>query len=176
MKKHIIWTSQINLDDWQEYLQENELLDETGYAQYYAVCELNSDLEDERENLNIRTDGSIIAIADLGLWGGRVCGYKEIDGRNIAACLWPTVRGLSENTWYIDEVGDLRQEEIHHDGTNHILYRELKNGLSEKQVDNFYDKLYNGTATRADITRYTRTLGDRVCAVYGWKHRLNKAG
>ena len=30
------------------------------------------------------------------------------------------------------------------------------------------EKLYYGTATRADITRITRRLGDEIGKVYGW--------
>ena len=30
------------------------------------------------------------------------------------------------------------------------------------------DKIYHGKATRADITRLTRRLGDEIAAVYGF--------
>ena len=57
---------------------------------------------------------------------------------------------------------------IHHDGTNHYLYRTYKDGVSDTQIDNLKEKLYRGTATRADITRITRRLGDEIARVYGF--------
>jgi hypothetical protein len=68
----------------------------------------------------------------------------------------------------VDKLGDLRCEAVHHDGTNHYLYRTYKDGVSEYQINNLKEKLYNGTATRADITRITKRLGDEIGKVYGW--------
>ena len=59
-------------------------------------------------------------------------------------------------------------EATHHDGTNHYLYRVFKDGVSETQMENLRDKIYHGKATRADITRLTRRLGDEIAAVYGF--------
>ena len=39
---------------------------------------------------------------------------------------------------------------------------------TESQIENRKDKIYYGTATRADITRVTRRLGDEIAAVYGF--------
>ena len=58
MKKHIIWTSQIDLDDWQDYLQENEMLDEDEdeqyyartYLQYIAIMGVADEVHDERHS------------------------------------------------------------------------------------------------------------------------------
>ena len=49
------------------------------------------------------------------------------------------------------------------------LYRTFKNGVSDNQIENLKEKLYNGTATRADITRLTHRLGDEIGKVYGWE-------
>ena len=57
---------------------------------------------------------------------------------------------------------------IHHDGTNHYLYRTYKPGVRQSQIDNLKEKLYFGTATRSDITRITRRLGDEIAKVYGF--------
>ena len=70
--------------------------------------------------------------------------------------------------WYVDKYGDLRADATHHDGTNHYLYRVFKDGVSETQMENLRDKIYHGKATRADITRLTRRLGDEIAAVYGF--------
>ena len=122
-------------------------------------------LEDERLNLSIQTDGDIVVIADLGLWNGRRQGYKTI-GRNVKDCLSFTDGDYAE--WYVDGYGNLRGTEIHHDGTNEYLYRELKPSLSDQQKENFLDLVYRGKATSDLISRYTRSLGKRVCKVYGW--------
>lgn len=118
-----------------------------------------------RSNLNIRLGNPILVIADLGLWNGRCSGYKEIESGNIADCLSSQ---CDYATWYVDKRGDLRFEGKHHDGTNHYLYRVWKTEASETAKDNLRAKLYDGTATRADITRVTRRLGDYIAEVYGW--------
>ena len=124
-------------------------------------------LGDERANLNIQLDQPILIIADLGLWTGRHMGYKEIASGNIRDCLYSD-RDIDYSTWYVDRLGDLRCDAIHHDGTNHLLYRTYKPGVTESQIDLLKEKLYYGTATRADITRITRRLGDEIGKVYGW--------
>ena len=123
--------------------------------------------EDVLINCDIETEGQIITIADLGLWNGRHSGYRLLDERNIRACL----SSEYDPKWYVDYNGDLRCEDRHHDGTNCYLYRELRTNLSDQQIDNFLSKIYNGTVTRKDITRYTIRLGDRIAKVYGWKIR-----
>ena len=72
------------------------------------------------------------------------------------------------STWYVDRLGDLRYGAIHHDGTNHYLYRVYKDSASPPQIELLKEKLYRGIATRADITRVTRRLGDDIAKVYGF--------
>ena len=36
------------------------------------------------------------------------------------------------------------------------------------EIENLQDKIYNGKATRADITRVTKRLGDDISGVYGF--------
>ena len=79
--------------------------------------------------------------------------------------------------WYLDKNGDLCAEAIHHDGTNHYLYRAYKDNVTESQIDNLKTRIYKGIATRADITRITRRLGDEIAKVYGFnipKQRQSK--
>ena len=70
-------------------------------------------------------------------------------------------------TWYVDRYNDLCFTGTHHDGTNHYLYRELRD-LSDKQMENFLEKLHTGRLTRRDIRRYTTSVGIHVNKVYGW--------
>ena len=52
------------------------------------------------------------------------------------------------------------------------IYRHLRenneNGCGDTQIENLKEKLYRGIATRADITRVTRKLGDEIAHVYGF--------
>ena len=153
----------IDFDDWKDDLQseypelsENELIEK--------MYEINADyLDDERVNLNRQLSQSILIIGDLGLWNGRSNGYKMIDSGNLKDCLY-TNSDMAE--WYVDKRGDLRCDAVHHDGTNHYLYRVFKDGVSETQIENLQNKIYFGKATRADITRVTRRLGDEINKVY----------
>lgn len=80
-------------------------------------------------------------------------------------------------TWYIDKNGDFRCDATHHDGINHYLYRTYKDGVTESQKDRLKEKIYEGTATRADITLITKRLCDEIAKVYGFdipKEKKNK--
>ncbi len=137
------------------------------------MYEMNDDyLADERQNLNIQLSQPIIIIADLGRWNGRFSGYKEISSGNINDCLYSDTEYA---TWYVDKLGDLRCDAVHHDGENHYLYRTYKDNVSEEQIQNFKDKIYCGAVSRGDITRITKGLGDEIGRVYGWDICSSKA-
>lgn len=163
--RHIIWSDDLDYDDWKEELEEQypELSDDERFEMMYEIN--NGYLDDERCNLNIQLSRPILVVGDLGLWHGRRMGYKEIESGNIRDCLYSDT---DYSTWYVDKNGDFRCDAIHHDGTNHYLYRIYKDGVSETQIDNLKEKLYRGTATRKDITRITRRLGDEIANVYGF--------
>lgn len=112
------------------------------------------------------TGREIIALADLGLWNGRRTGYKILQSLKdvmYSDCDYEKV--------YVDARGDLRKEESHHDGSNSILYRYWKPGLSENQQDNFLAKCYRGELKAADVTRYTERAGKEIADLFGWKIR-----
>ena len=171
--RHIIWSNvNLDLDDWRDDMKEQ--LEMNGVSSdeitedrlYEEMLDTNSSyLDDERVNLNIQEAQQIIIIGDLGLWNGRFQGYKMIESGNIRDCLYSDT---DYTEWYVDKYGDLRADATHHDGTNHYLYRVFKDGVSETQMENLRDKIYHGKATRADITRLTRRLGDEIAAVYGF--------
>lgn len=165
--KAVIWSNMdLDLDDWQECLNDYpEVTDE--YEQWELIYEINNSyLEDERENLNIQLGDEILVIGDLGLWNGRRQGYMVISTGNIKDCLYDNACDYCE--WYVDNLGDLRFKGAHHDGYNYYLYRVWKDGVTEQQKENLLEKLYYGKATRKDITRVTRRLGDEIAEVYGW--------
>ena len=171
-EKHIIW-SNYNLDyeDWRVDL-EAEYPDMSEEERIALMYEINSNyLDDERTNLSVQLPQPILMIADIGRWDGRYSGYGEIKSGKISDCLYSD---LDYATWYVDKLGDLRCDAIHHDGTNHYLYRVYKPGIRESQIDLLKEKLYRGTATRADVTRVTRRLGDDIAKVYGFSIKGQK--
>ena len=165
---HLIWSNySLDYDDWKDDLEAEypELSEDERQERMY---EINGDyLDDERINLNIQLSRPILVIADLGLWNGHRMGYKEIASGNIRDCLY-SGRDDDYSTWYVDKLGDMRCDAIHHDGTNHYLYRTYKDGVSEEQIDRLKEKIYGGVATSADITRVAERLGDEIGKVYGW--------
>ena len=171
--RRIIWSDMdLHGRDWQEdfeeYVKENGLdIDPTDEdALYDWMIETNDNyLSDERMNLDIQLSQPIIVIGDLGRWNGRVMGYKMIDSGNIKDCLYSDT---DFTEWYVDRYGDLRADAAHHDGTNYYLYRVFKEGVTESQIERLQEKIYMGKATRADITRVTKRLGDEIGRVYGW--------
>lgn len=152
MKKHVIYSDYI----CSEYFEATE---EFAKEEDYDVYDL---LESAWEDLFYSNDerADIIVIGDLGFWDGRAVGYKELS--NMQDCF----RGDCDfSTWFIDEHKNLRYEGMHHDGTNHYLYRRWKDGLSWEQKDNFMYKLVTGKATSRDVTRYTKAIGSEI---KGW--------
>ena len=174
MKRRVIWSNEnLDIEDWREdyreFLEINEMDDDPDDEEslYDWMVETNEMyLDDERSNLNIRLGHPILVIADLGLWHGRRPGYREIASGNIRDCLYAS--GMECGTWYVDERGDLICDCYNHDGTNHYMYRVYKEGVTERQIENLKDKILDGKATRADVTRITRKLGDEIASVYGW--------
>lgn len=165
--KHIIWSNMdVNPENYADWLHE-EYPEVTDPCKRYALCyELNAYyLNDERANLCVVLPNPIICIADLGRWNRRYVGYKLLESCNISDCLCDTECDYCE--WYVDRYNDLRFTGAHHDGRNHYLYRELRD-LSDRQMENFLDKLHTGTLTRRDIRRYTTNIGSHIQRVYGW--------
>ena len=123
--------------------------------------------DDELGNLDsVDEHCGLIAIADVGRWNGRFSGYKEV--RNLTDILYSE---CDYEKVYVDPNGDLRKDESHHDGSNSILYRYWKDGLTTEQKDRFLDKIYNGECTQKDITRYTRKAGIGIANAFGWTVR-----
>lgn len=165
MAKKVIWTSEINMEDWKEFLEEEypEIEDEN--EQYNLVRDyMVSNLEDKRDNLDIPTEGQILIIADLGLWNGRHTGYKFVDRKNINAILQSDCDDVE---WYCDGY-NIKATAYHHDGTNHYEYREVRAG-KEDSIYKLLNRLYNGEKVdRKMINYYTKSIAPQVKAVYGW--------
>lgn len=175
--KHIIWDNyEFDMEDFKTQLLESirEFGDdgeceETSESMLEQMVyeDLAEQLYCEKQNLDIELPCSILAIADLGLWDGHRRGYKEL-GSNLKDCL---VSGPDDaySTWYVDEKGEFCYTGRHHDGTNEVIFRMVKGNISDTALQNFLSKVYDGTVTSEDMSRYTMRLGDIVGDVYGWK-------
>ena len=171
MKKHIIWSNMnLDIEDWRdgykEYMDSNDIdADPNDDDAVYAWMTETNDLyfDDEYANLNNELDGRILVIADLGLWNGRKQGYKIL-GKNIHDILCSGAYDYTE--WYGDG-HNIRCITHHHDGTNHYLYRVIR---EDRNIDNLLDAIYNGEEiTNSKLNYYTKSLYKPVANVYGWR-------
>lgn len=169
MKKYIIWQNyDFNLDDWEDYFLEYPDIKKEE-DKYTLIEELNYYfLQDEKINLYKKLDGDIIVLADIGLWDGRRRGYKELHSNNIADCL-QFEKDCEYAEWYVDQYGNFKSTQSHHDGTHYLLYRAWKKDVTDEQKENVLDGLYNGTISQRTIRRYTEGIGRYIAAIYGWK-------
>ena len=134
----------------------------------YEECRFMNEtwFKDAKAELKHVSEGEVLAIADLGGWNGRCPGYRELESLEeviYSSCDYERL--------YVDSNGDLRKDESHHDGSNSILYRYWKEGLTEQQKENFLNKICRGKCTQKDITRYTRKAGVGIADVFGWTVR-----
>lgn len=135
---------------------------------YEECSELNhlwySSTKEELERVD-RGEG-LIGIADLGFWNGRRAGYKEF--KSLADCLSTSDDELE---LYVDSNGDLRRHTSNHDASSTVLFRYWREGLTERQKENFLDKIFSGNYTQNDITKYTCRAGLEIADSFGWKVR-----
>lgn len=156
-KRRIIFTNN-DYDEWCEAMAD-EITDEEITPEYYAFCR-ETNLSDERCNLDVEVDGYIVMFASLGLWNGRHNGGKFI-GHNVKDILYSDCDHV---TWYCDEY-NVRCDAIHHDGTNHYLYRVVD---SKEKMNKILDEFRNETMTEEKFRRLTKSLRPYVAKVYGW--------
>lgn len=165
-EKFVVWSNlDLDLDDWRADLEDEYpgLIDDELIEK---MTEINdSYIDDERANLDIVTGTEIIAIADIGRWGGRYMGYSEIKSGKISDCLY-SPHDYSE--WYVDADKEFRCTDVHHDGRNHILYRKYKETATEEEIEHLKDLIYDGKVTQKDIDAVTEPLGETVMQVFGW--------
>lgn len=150
----------ITREEYEKTITEEDIMNECNFLE-------STWFDDELSELSSVDEGyGLIAIADLGRWNGRFSGYKEI--KQLCTVMYSS---CDYERVYVDSNGDLRKEESHHDGSNSILYRYWKEGLTDEQKENFLNKIYNGECTSKDITRYTRKAGLGIANAMGWTVR-----
>lgn len=143
-----------------EYLQNNniEVTQDNIETEYCIMADV--EFENLKINLKKQTDNDIICIAELNLWNGRRYGYRLLNN-NLSSIL-DCIQGDYYKI-YTDKY-NLRCKDVHHDGLNHYVYREIKENVN---IDSLTEKIYNQTATTSDITRYTKSLKPIIQEIYG---------
>lgn len=162
LKIRTIWNSNVNLNDYGDYIQEEHpeaIWDDDFRRELIENLNLTY-LDDEKCNLNKPLENKIIIIADLGFWDGRRLGYKIVNS-NLNAIF--DIGEWDEVHWYYDRY-NVHCRNPHHDGVNYLKFRELKDNKYEEII---CEKIYNGTLTSKDITRYTKSLVPYIKEIYG---------
>ena len=161
----VIWTND-DYDEWERCMKIDypDGVDEDGEEidlseeRYYEDCDTN--LYDERSNLDIPVDGVIVAFGVLGLW----------DGNHNAACTFGNkVKNILKSEcdyldWYCDRY-NVRCRASHHDGTNYYLYRVAKD---REQAKRLVDAIAYEGMTEEEFRKSTKSLRPYVAKVYGW--------
>lgn len=135
------------------------------------ISELNFEyLEDEKVNLNIKTQGEIIAIGDddtyeyLGNNIKSVVAFvhnKVTEGCNISLCV--------KNQSY----GEIELQ-ADTDCTSYA-FREMRADLTDKERSNFEQEIIQGTIKASDYAKYSTSLGQSVCDIYGFEFKNDKS-
>lgn len=135
----------INISDFSdnekwEYVYENDRI----YFQDFV-----SELNEIKTNL-------ILAVGTVGTWRGSRSAYKEID--SMAEIPYIAGGSCDEITFFSDGY-NLCFSGNHHDGSNYITFREVKEDISEEVYARMLDAIYNDADNKDYyIKTYTRSL------------------
>ena len=80
----------------------------------------------------------------------------------------------AEAEFWVDSHGVFHASMPHHDGTNYVVFKAWKDGVTDEQKENVMDALYCGKCTNRMLRRYTRNLGGEIAKVYGWRVSTGK--
>ena len=166
--ERVIWSNIIEDDEeWKdgfsEWCEDNGIEETEDNFQDYINESIRIWLDDERCNLN-QECGNILAIADLGLWDGRHQGYKVIRKGKLNG-IFSVGTDCDDVSLFCDRY-NVRGRYTHHDGTNFILFREIREGVN---IGSLLERIYNGEEIDSKtLNRYTRSLRPKVAKVYGW--------
>ena len=174
-KKHsTLWKSygMYNLEELEQYEKDaREILIENGIEEEDITDnditeeiwqDIDFSYDAEIMSLDKQLSGRVIAIADLGLWHGRVQGYRVL-GDNLNEVISFNL-SCDEREVYCDAY-NVRATGYHHDGSNSVLFRELR---EDRDVDKFLDKIYMGEEiSTGTLNYYTKSLRPYVQKIYG---------
>jgi len=161
MERKVIWSS-INPPGPEPWMREEYPYMDESELQQFAMDDNNDALDDLRITLKKRV-GTIVVVADLGLWNRVVHGaYKVLNGTRLSDCLWMD-RDIDFVEWFLKD-GEFRATGVHHDGTNTYEYRVISDDADIDDIDD----IRHGTATTEQLIRATKPLGDEVAKALGW--------
>jgi len=160
--KYTIWSSDINIEDWKDFLEEEDLLEADEYEQYDAIYELNEEyLYDELDNINMDFNEGLIVFGDVGRWNGRSSGILYDDHTNLKECIQDIMNNSDCRDFdiYIDDE-DLTIKGTHHDGTNYYIIRRW---LSDVDRDKTRELLENGEIRTDKVLELeTAPIGNKI--------------
>jgi len=178
--KHLVWQDLVFLYGYQAY--NRALLD---HAKLRAdIWESGKDFETKQEALTAYTGltTSIIAIKQtryLDAYGK--CGseflygalYEDYTLDSLGMCFDPQDEFLSLPfcRWYIDTDMEFRSEEVSRDRADNIIYRIIKAGVTEEQLEKMNSALYLGPEKCSEydaiVDAATDKLGPVVAVILG---------
>ena len=134
-------------EGFKEYCEDNGLNEEKTDIYDYIHDSLRDWLECEHVNLD-KPCGTIIAIANLGLWNGRRSGYGIIRVGKVNGIF--SISGHYDNvTFYCDRY-NVKAELYHHDGVNYIEFREVKENVNPQPL---LDRLFKQEEVTRELIR-----------------------
>ena len=150
----------------EEFGYESEPTDEELYNFIYGLERENFEYVEDRLYHHLVDD--IIVFADLGLWRGRVKGYKKMSNQlnEILTVFNGDMYSLGLDNY------NLVAKDCHHDGTNYYIFRQWKPEVSEETREKFLEEVYENKLTEKEfkrkLTRYTKSLKDIVTKLSGF--------
>ncbi|MDD6017066.1 MAG: hypothetical protein PUC18_12480 [Prevotellaceae bacterium] len=162
--KHVIFSDDCcQFYDYEDDYKSDYPDEEYTWDMFYD--DINAWAEAEQENLDWQIEGTIVAIASLGLWHGRCRGYKIVGDKlnDIFNC------SQDRNEYYCDQ-DDCHAVCSHHDGTNYITYRVIKSEDRDKVEDLLYKMTFENGAYEADVLKHTHSLMPYIADIFGWKY------
>jgi len=159
--KHLIWSANIDMNDWLDYCEEEELNPESNET-YESVYDMNSIyFEDECDNCNVDTKHNLVIFATLGRWDGPYKGYRCIPNNiSDAFCsMMDAAANVSGDLELFVEDDELKAIITHHDGTNTYTIREMDSDDEDEFADYTPEQRFE----------HTTPLGDYFKSIYGWE-------
>jgi len=164
--KRGIWTNDVGvINEYVEDLMASDPDMDESLAWAEAESSVADDLDSAKVDLRVPV-GDLIVIADLGLWNGRVSGYKVIPNATLADAISVCEGDIID--WYVED-GEMKIDDIHHDGVNHYVFRAWKDGVTDWRKGLTEHLVRHGITDKATLDVETRPLGADVAKVYGWE-------
>lgn len=144
-------------DEMREYLtQYEDMTEEEAWQEVYADIDFNFDeFRDTLKAMNIANfGGKILCLGDLGLWNGRISGYREFDN-------WEDIVYVANGDieFYLEN-GCMKAVDRHHDGTNHYTFYIVKDSADVYSYQEFLGDIVDGKyISPSRLYRYCRSFG-----------------